>query len=51
MMHSPAAPDVIAAALLTLMVASLRNAWDMTLWIVIKTPTAGPPPEGGQKPQ
>ncbi len=47
MMRSTAAPDVIAAALLTLMVASLRNAWDMTLWIVIKAPTAGPPPDGG----
>jgi hypothetical protein len=36
--------NVMAAALLVLLLAGIRNAWDMTLWIVLKTPdTAGPP--------
>lgn len=30
--------EVLAAALITLLLAGLRNAWDMTIWIVIKTP-------------
>lgn len=39
---------VLAAALLTLLVAGFRNAWDMTLWIAIKAPTpAAPPPPSG----
>ena len=39
---------VLAAALLTLLVAGIRNAWDMTLWIAIKAPTPGtPPPQAG----
>jgi hypothetical protein len=36
--------DLMAAALLVLMLAGLRNAWDMMVWIVIKSPTGGPPP-------
>jgi len=28
----------LAAALVTLLLAALRNAWDMTLWIVIRVP-------------
>jgi hypothetical protein len=35
--------DLIAAAVLTLLFAAIRNAWDMMLWIVIKTPGSGPP--------
>jgi hypothetical protein len=31
--------DLIAAAVLTLLLAAIRNAWDMMLWIVIKTPS------------
>ena len=30
--------DTLAAALIVLMLAGLRNAWDMMTWIVIKTP-------------
>lgn len=35
--------DLIAAAVLTLLFAAIRNAWDMMVWIVIKTPGSGPP--------
>ena len=30
--------DLLAAALVTLLLAGVRNAWDMTIWIVIRTP-------------
>ncbi len=30
--------DAAAAALVTLLLAGIRNAWDMTLWIVLKSP-------------
>jgi hypothetical protein len=36
--------ELIAAALLILLLAGLRNAWDMMLWIVIKTRAGEPPP-------
>jgi hypothetical protein len=36
--------DLIAAAVLILLFAAIRNAWDMMVWIVIKTPAGGPPP-------
>jgi hypothetical protein len=36
--HSTWGLDALAAALVTLMFAGLRNAWDMTIWIVIRTP-------------
>jgi hypothetical protein len=32
--------DLLAAALITLLLAGIRNAWDMTIWIVIRTPVA-----------
>jgi len=35
--------DFIAVAVLTLLFAAIRNAWDMMVWIVIKTPGSGPP--------
>jgi hypothetical protein len=35
--------DLIAAAVLTLLFAAIRNAWDMMVWIVIKTPAGGSP--------
>jgi len=34
-----ASSDVMAAGLMTLLFAGLRNAWDMTIWIVIRSPT------------
>ena len=36
--------ELIAASLLILLLAGLRNAWDMMLWIVIKTRPGDPPP-------
>jgi len=43
--QSPASVNLMATGLLTLLVAAIRNAWDMTLWIVIRVPTIkGPPP-------
>jgi hypothetical protein len=36
--------NLIAAAVLTLLFAAIRNAWDMMVWIVIKTPGSHPPP-------
>jgi uncharacterized membrane protein len=30
--------DVLAAGLIILLLAGLRNGWDMTIWIVIRTP-------------
>jgi hypothetical protein len=35
----------MAIALLVLLFAGLRNAWDMMLWIMIKVPGGTPPPE------
>jgi hypothetical protein len=47
--------DCLAAALLTLLLAGIRNAWDMTMWIVIRAPIAEPrsdntPPSSGTPP-
>ena len=36
--ESAASVDFLAAALITLLLAGIRNAWDMTIWIVIRTP-------------
>src|SRR5262245_23391101 len=36
--------ELMAAALLILLLAGVRNAWDMMLWIVIKLPGGPPPP-------
>jgi len=44
-MQSEAGLDVLAAALITLLAAGIRKAWDMTLWIVIRTPATGSPGE------
>ena len=42
-MQSAASANLIAAALLTLLFAGLRNAWDMMVWIVIRAPSGGGP--------
>jgi lipid-A-disaccharide synthase-like uncharacterized protein len=42
--HSAVGTYVMAAGLLTLLAAGLRNAWDMTLWIMLRTPTSGGAP-------
>lgn len=39
-----ASADVIAAALLLLLLAGIRNAWDMTIWIAVRPPPGGAPP-------
>ena len=44
LLHATASADLIAAAVLTLLLAAIRNAWDMMVWIVIKTPSGGVPP-------
>ena len=33
--------DCLAAALIILLLAGIRNGWDMTMWIVIKAPVSG----------
>jgi hypothetical protein len=38
LVQSASSLDVLAAALITLLLARIRNAWDMTIWIVIRTP-------------
>jgi hypothetical protein len=43
-LQSEASANLIAAALLTLLFAGIRNAWDMMIWIVIKTPSGRPQP-------
>src|SRR6266851_6784345 len=39
LIQSTASANLIAAAVLTLLFAGIRNAWDMMVWIVIKTPS------------
>jgi hypothetical protein len=39
----PAGVEVIAASLLILLFAGIRNAWDMTLWTATKSPSGGGP--------
>lgn len=39
-LQSPAAADAIAVAILVLLLAGIRNAWDMTVFVVLRTPTA-----------
>lgn len=43
LLHYPAAVGVIAAGVLLLMLAAIRNAWDMTVWIAIRSPINRPP--------
>jgi hypothetical protein len=40
--QSEAGLDLLAAGQITLLLAGIRNAWDMMLWIVIRIPTADP---------
>jgi len=44
-LHVAASEYVMAAALMTLLLAGLRNAWDMMLWIMMKVPGGTTPPE------
>jgi hypothetical protein len=36
-----------AVGLITLIIAAIRNAWDIMIWIALKTPNAGEDPKGG----
>ncbi len=45
--QSEAGLDLLAAAQITLLLAGIRNAWDMMIWIVIRVPTAE---AGGREP-
>jgi hypothetical protein len=47
LMHLRWSAEVTAAALAVLMFAGVRNAWDMTTWIMMRTPTTAhlPPPD------
>ena len=38
--QSEAGLDWLAAGQITLLLAGIRNAWDMMIWIVIRAPTA-----------
>jgi hypothetical protein len=44
LMQTTASANLIAAAVLMLLLAAIRNAWDMMVWIVIKTPSSAAPP-------
>jgi hypothetical protein len=44
LMQSTSSSNLMAAAALMLLFAAIRNAWDMMVWIVIKTPSGGVPP-------
>jgi hypothetical protein len=43
LMQSAVSADLMAAGLLTLLLAGIRNAWDMMLWIVIRAPSSRAP--------
>jgi uncharacterized membrane protein len=43
--------EVTAAALVVLMFAAIRNAWDMTTWIMMRTPTSADLPASGESSQ
>jgi hypothetical protein len=42
--RSAAGADLFAAALLTLLVAGVRNAWDITMFIAVRLPSSGGAP-------
>jgi hypothetical protein len=44
LLRKPWGSDVTAAALVVLLFAGIRNAWDMTTWIMMRLPTSVPPP-------
>lgn len=53
LMRSAVSAEVLAAAVLTLLLAGIHNAWDMMTWIVIRTgnpPTPSVPPSDQPSP-
>jgi hypothetical protein len=51
LMHVPWAPDLMALALIALLVAGIRNAWDMTVWIVTRSNNRESRDHGDSAPQ
>jgi hypothetical protein len=49
--RAPWAPDLMAVALIALLVAGIRNAWDMTVWIVTRSGNRESPDHSGSAPQ
>jgi hypothetical protein len=43
-MGSRVGADIMAVAIFVLLAAGIRNAWDMMVWIVLRTPSSGEPP-------
>jgi hypothetical protein len=43
LMRDSVSADVIAAGLMILLLAGIRNAWDMMVWIALRTPSGGGP--------
>jgi hypothetical protein len=41
LMEAPWAPDLMAVALIALLVAGISDAWDMTVWIVMRSNNRG----------
>jgi len=39
-----AGANLMAVAIFVLLIAGLRNAWDMMVWIVLRSPSSGGPP-------
>jgi hypothetical protein len=50
LLRMPWSSDVTAAALVVLLFAGIRNAWDMTTWIMMRTPTTAELPPAGEPP-
>jgi hypothetical protein len=49
--QAPWAPDLMAVALIALLVAGIRNAWDMTVWIVTRSNSQESRDHGDSAPQ
>jgi hypothetical protein len=50
LIHKSWSSEVTAAALVVLLLSGIRNAWDMTTWIMMRTPTSAPLPSSGETP-
>jgi hypothetical protein len=48
LIRSSAAVYLVAFAAMTLLIAGIRNAWDMTVWVMIRAPMGRPPPPPAQ---
>jgi hypothetical protein len=49
LMQWRASAEVTAAALVMLLLAGIRNAWDMMTWMMLRLPTTAPPPSQGSQ--